>query len=85
MDFAGAGFVREDAMEDTEPARFLDVRDGEMSRALVYPTTADVALVPVEDLGELRPMMLDQKEDDAQESSRCLCSAGRSDGIQSSA
>ena len=35
MDFAGAGRVREDAMDDTEPARLRDAREGAMRRSAV--------------------------------------------------
>lgn len=87
MDFAGAGFVREDAMEVTEPERFR-VRDGAKSRALVCPRIAELVLVLAlasEDLDAVRRMSVDQNEDDSQRSSMRAGSAGRSEGIQSSA
>lgn len=87
MDFAGAGFVREDAMEVTEPERFR-VREGAKSRALVCPRIAELVLVLAlasEDLDAVRRMRVDQNEDNSQRSSMRAGSAGRSEGTQSSA
>lgn len=87
IDFAGAGFVREDAMEVTEPERFR-VREGAKSRALVCPRIAELVLelaLASEDLDAVRRMRVDQNEDDSQWSSMRAGSAGRSEGIQSSA
>ena len=45
MDLAGAGRVREDAMDETDPERFL--REGARTRSLVCPSMAELALALV--------------------------------------
>ena len=50
IDLAGAGRVREDAIEETDPARLRVVRGGEGGVARLLLEVAVVAVVMVEDL-----------------------------------
>ena len=63
MDFAGAGRVREDAIDDdTEPERLREVRDGAMTRSLVCPSTGELEFSEdLEVLGRI-PIIPDQNE-----------------------
>lgn len=62
MDLAGAGRVREDAMDDTDPERLREVRVGASTRSLVCPSTGES--VQEEDFDVLwrMPMIPDQKD-----------------------
>ena len=65
MDFAGAGRVRDDAMEDTDPER-LRVREGAMMRSFVWPRTGTLALESAEDLDVLRRMRMIPVQNDVE-------------------
>lgn len=62
MDLAGASRVREEEMEETDPERLRDVRDGASTRSLVCPRTG--APEPADDFDVLgrMPMMPDQND-----------------------
>lgn len=65
IDFAGAGRVRDDAMDDTDPER-LRVREGAMTRSLVWPRTGTLALESVEDLDVLWRMRMIPVQNDVE-------------------
>lgn len=82
MDFAGAGRVRDDAIDDTDPERFR-VREGAMMRSLVCPRTGTLALESVENFDVLWRMRMIPAQNDVEviPSSARARSAGPSDDI----
>ena len=62
MDLAGAGRVREDAMDDTEPDRLRELRLGEMTRSVVCPRTGEPE--SAEDLEVLGRMPISPDQND---------------------
>ena len=65
MDFAGAGRVRDEAIDDTDPER-LRVRVGAMMRSLVCPRTGTRTLESVEDLDVLWRMRIIPAQNDVE-------------------
>lgn len=65
MDFAGAGRVRDEAIDDTDPER-LRVRVGAMMRSLVCPRTGTLTLESVEDLDVLWRMRIIPAQNDVE-------------------
>lgn len=59
MDFAGAGRVREDAMDETEPERFR-TREGAKIRSFTCPSTGEWELAEDLDVLGRMPMIPDQ-------------------------
>lgn len=61
MDFAGAGRVREEAMDETEPERFR-TREGAKIRSLTCPSTGEWESAEDFDVLGRIPMIPDQND-----------------------